>query len=152
MRKLPGRLGIACIQRLRSIWPDQPPIRERTSVMLPKTGVYLSLVLAIGGGSLIAGKSVSGPVRSGRPAAELPAVSLVRPGRKAPSPILFDDFNYSSHAQMSRHGWIIRTAPGWPGVAGARLGGAGVLFLRGSAERGKRLGRIVSSYDWGWAE
>jgi hypothetical protein len=115
--------------------------------MLPKTGIYLSLLLAMGGGSSIAGKSVGGPVRSGRPAAELPAVSLVRPARKAPSPILFDDFNYSNHAQMSRHGWIVRTAPGWPGVAGARWEKTSVIFLRDPEDRGNRLVRMVSSTD-----
>jgi hypothetical protein len=38
----------------------------------------------------------------------------------APRPaVLFDDFSYSSASQLSAHGWIVRTKPGWPGVPGA---------------------------------
>src|SRR5207249_8703800 len=35
------------------------------------------------------------------------------------APVLFDDFSYVSTAQLSAHGWIVRTKPGWPGVPGA---------------------------------
>jgi len=37
----------------------------------------------------------------------------------APPPVLFDDFWYSSPAQLAAHGWIVRSRPGWPGVPGA---------------------------------
>jgi hypothetical protein len=33
--------------------------------------------------------------------------------------IVFDDFSYASRTQLEAHGWIVRTAPGWPGVVGA---------------------------------
>jgi hypothetical protein len=37
-------------------------------------------------------------------------------------PALFDDFNYAAHTDplLSRHGWTLRSAPGGPGVQGAR--------------------------------
>ena len=45
----------------------------------------------------------------------------VMAGQARPSapPVLFDDFSYSSPAQLSAHGWTVRTKPGWPGVPGA---------------------------------
>ena len=36
--------------------------------------------------------------------------------------VLFDDVRYASTAELAPHGWIMRTAPGWPGVAGALWG------------------------------
>lgn len=36
--------------------------------------------------------------------------------------ILFDDFTYTSTAELAPHGWIMRTAAGWPGVPGALWG------------------------------
>jgi len=45
--------------------------------------------------------------------------------------ILFDDFSYSDQAQLTRRGWIIRTAAGFPGVPGAKWGGAGVSARNG---------------------
>src|SRR5258705_11745411 len=35
------------------------------------------------------------------------------------SQVMFDDFNYTKHEQLTMHGWIVRTAPGWPVVPGA---------------------------------
>ncbi|HEV8368985.1 MAG TPA: hypothetical protein VGQ39_13615 [Pyrinomonadaceae bacterium] len=35
------------------------------------------------------------------------------------SAVLFDNYSYSNHQQLKKHGWIIRTIPGWPGVPGA---------------------------------
>jgi len=37
--------------------------------------------------------------------------------------VLFDDFKYTDTSQLAQHGWIIRSAPGWPGVPGATWGG-----------------------------
>lgn len=37
--------------------------------------------------------------------------------------VLFDDFKYTDAKQLEQHGWIIRSAPGWPGVPGATWGG-----------------------------
>lgn len=42
--------------------------------------------------------------------------------RGAQRAVLFDDFTYSSTAELAPHGWIMRTAPGFPGVPGAQWG------------------------------
>jgi hypothetical protein len=36
--------------------------------------------------------------------------------------VLFDDFTYASTSELAPHGWIMRTAPGWPGVKGTAWG------------------------------
>jgi hypothetical protein len=38
------------------------------------------------------------------------------------APTLFDDFSYSSTSELAPNGWIMRTAPGWPGIPGALWG------------------------------
>ncbi|MDT7809124.1 MAG: hypothetical protein QOJ70_2937, partial [Acidobacteriota bacterium] len=48
------------------------------------------------------------------------AVLLVSPlaesaGAQSRSRFLFDDFSYSNQKGLTRNGWIVRTAPGWPG-------------------------------------
>jgi len=74
-------------------------------------------------------------------------VSQQRRQARASSQILFDDFSYSNDRQLARHGWIIRTAPGWPGIPGATWGKKGVSFLNDSGQRGNRLLRMISSTD-----
>ena len=46
--------------------------------------------------------------------------------------VLFDDFNYSDASQLAQHGWIVRTAAGWPGVPGANWGPGNVTFAEGA--------------------
>jgi hypothetical protein len=55
-------------------------------------------------------------------AAALLAAALLPPA----APTLFDDFSYGSAGKAAANGWIVRGAPGWPGVRGARW--AGVTF------------------------
>lgn len=45
--------------------------------------------------------------------------------------MLFDDFHYASTAELAPHGWILRTAPGWPGVPGALWGPESFSLLDG---------------------
>jgi hypothetical protein len=45
--------------------------------------------------------------------------------------VFFDDFTYTSRAQLEKRGWIVRTVAGWPGVPGATWDAAGVTFSRG---------------------
>jgi hypothetical protein len=66
---------------------------------------------------------------------------------KTSEQILFDDFSYSNRQEMTKHGWIIRTAVGWPGVPGATWWSEGVSFLSGQGAHGNRLLRMVSSTD-----
>jgi hypothetical protein len=71
-----------------------------------------------------------------------------KPGAAAARPrILFDDFSYSSRAQLAMHGWIIRTQSGWPGVAGAAWSADNVALVADPARRGNRLLRMSSSTD-----
>lgn len=59
----------------------------------------------------------------------------------AGSRVMFDDFDYSTHQQMEQNGWIIRTAPGWPGVPGATWSKDGVTLPGGG------IVRMTSSTD-----
>ena len=70
----------------------------------------------------------------------LAAVAASTAAGSSPAPILFDDFSYSSAAQLVSHGWIVRTKPGWPGVPGATWRAANVSFHGG-------LMRMTSTTD-----
>jgi hypothetical protein len=61
--------------------------------------------------------------------------------------ILFDDFSYRSHEQLVRNGWILRTAPGWPGVPGAAWLKENVSLHDDPARPGNRVIRMTSSTD-----
>jgi hypothetical protein len=62
-------------------------------------------------------------------------------GAPKPKPrILFDDFSYTTQAQLQRHGWVVRNAPGWPGAKGATWAPQNVTFANG-------LLRLTSSTD-----
>jgi hypothetical protein len=61
--------------------------------------------------------------------------------------VLFDDFSYTSQRQLSRNGWIVRTAPGWPGIPGATWWDEGVTFVRVDGEARGRALRMTSWTD-----
>ena len=48
---------------------------------------------------------------------------------------------------MTRHGWIVRTAAGWPGVPGATWWQEGVTFLKDARAPRNRMLRMTSSTD-----
>ncbi len=73
--------------------------------------------------------------------------SEVAPLMQPAAQILFDDFNYSKHQELSRNGWIVRSVPGWPGVPGATWWQEGVSFLTDTERRGNRILRMTSSTD-----
>jgi hypothetical protein len=73
-----------------------------------------------------------------------PAVALL--ADSAPQ-VLFDDFSYSSHQEMTKHGWIIRTVAGWPGVPGATWWAEGVSFLKDTERPGNGILHMTSSTD-----
>jgi hypothetical protein len=62
-------------------------------------------------------------------------------------PILFDDFNYTNHAQLKKNGWIVRTVDGWPGVPGAKWLATNVTLLKDPANPRNRILRMTSSTD-----
>ena len=59
--------------------------------------------------------------------------------------VLFDDFSYANHKELKQHGWIVRTAPGWPGVPGATWSEHGVSFLKDPNDPRNRILRMTSS-------
>jgi hypothetical protein len=63
--------------------------------------------------------------------------------------VFFDDFHYNTATQLERHGWIVRTAGGWPGVPGAVWRRENVSFANDPARRGNRLLRMTSSTTGG---
>jgi hypothetical protein len=69
---------------------------------------------------------------------------LVVAALMAPAPasaaVFFDDFAYSSAAQLTQHGWQIRTEQGWPGSREATWSPGAVTFTHG-------LMRLTSSTD-----
>ena len=76
-----------------------------------------------------------------------PATSKAARSKKSVLQVLFDDFSYSSHKQLAKNGWIVRTADGWPGVPGASWGKEGVSFIADPNQRGNWLLRMTSSTD-----
>ena len=63
------------------------------------------------------------------------------------TPILFDNFSYSNKEQLKKNGWIVRTAPGWPGVPGAKWLDTNVTLLKDPANAKNRILRLTSSTD-----
>ena len=66
---------------------------------------------------------------------------------RADSHILFDDFNYRNHEDLAKHGWIVRTAPGWPGLPDATWRKEGVSFHDDPDHPGNRIIRMTSFTD-----
>jgi hypothetical protein len=66
---------------------------------------------------------------------------------EVPSNILFDDFTYSTQAEMTANGWIIRSRAGWPGVPGATFRPENVSFVADTQIPNNRLLRMTSSTD-----
>lgn len=63
-----------------------------------------------------------------------------------PTRVLFDDFSYSSLDAFRANGWIARTAPGWPGVAGATWLDT-VTLIDDPASKSNRLVRMTATMD-----
>ena len=66
---------------------------------------------------------------------------------KSKPEILFDDFSYTNQKELKKHGWIVRTAPGWPGVPGATWSERGVTFLKDQKDARNLILRMTSSTD-----
>jgi hypothetical protein len=66
---------------------------------------------------------------------------------KPSSQILFDDFSYTTSKKMIKHGWIIRTADGWPGIPGAKWPTKNVSLIADAERTGNRILRMTSSTD-----
>src|SRR6185369_5092337 len=75
------------------------------------------------------------------------SIATSRTDSRKPMQVLFDDFTYSNKNQLKKHGWIIRTAAGWPGVPGATWSEGGVSLQADADTRGNRFVRMTSSTD-----
>jgi hypothetical protein len=100
---------------------------------------------------LIIGKGAPGPANTfsaDPPSSDHFTGVKMLPRFKEPSTQeLFEDFYYTSHKQMISHGWIIRTAAGWPGMPGATWATNGVSLVADPDRPGNRLLRMTSSTD-----
>jgi hypothetical protein len=108
------------------------------------TSFLLLLGTAVSHHALIA--SATDKATSARPTNNWPASSKDRIKAQA-SQTLFDDFNYSNHADLEKHGWIVRTADGWPGIPGASWRKEGVSFIKDADQAGNRIIRMTSTTD-----
>lgn len=75
------------------------------------------------------------------------AVSSVSSSQPPKSQVLFDDFSYINKKQLKKNGWIVRTAPGWPGIPGATWWDEGVTLLKDPDNAANRIVRMTSSTD-----
>ena len=66
---------------------------------------------------------------------------------KSKPAVLFDDFSYTNQRELKKHGWIVRTEAGWPGVPGAIWSEQGVSILKDPKEPRNRILRMTSSTD-----
>ena len=116
--------------------------------MLFQIRPYFRLLLVIGSASLSSINALTAPSPPAiRSTGQQQAVSRVSNRTKVSSQTFFDDFNYSNYKQLAKHGWIIRTAAGWPGMPGAIWGSKGVSVPADPDQRGNRLLRMTSSTD-----
>jgi hypothetical protein len=97
--------------------------------------LYLFCVLIVGGCTIVARNAVT-PTAQTQPTLNSES-----------SQILFDDFSYSTHDEMTSNGWIIRSGSGWPGVPGATFRAENVSFVDYPNPTGNRLLRMTSSTD-----
>lgn len=61
--------------------------------------------------------------------------------------VMFDDFSYTSFADASKNGWLIRTETGHPGVKNATWWTEGVSFHPDMINTGNQVMRITSKTD-----
>lgn len=65
-----------------------------------------------------------------------------------PDAVFFDDFSYRTNDdRFAEHGWVVRTAGGWPGVPGAIWWEDGVRFVRDPDDTQNRLVQMTSKTD-----
>jgi hypothetical protein len=85
-----------------------------------------------------------GPIPSPSTARQTPNTAASKTSKPS---ILFDDFSYTNKDQLKKHGWILRKAPGWPGVPGATWSEDGVSIVLDPDRPGNRILRMTSSTE-----
>ena len=79
-----------------------------------------------------------------------PSSGVGSPRAGSASPVLFDDFDYAGFSPLLkfwRHGWVARTAQGWPGMPAAGWSTDNVSFVRDLSNKRNWLLRMTSSTD-----
>ena len=61
--------------------------------------------------------------------------------------LFFDDFTYADSSHMADHGWILRTAAGWPGISGAIWSSDSIRIVEDPDQAGNRLVQMTASSD-----
>jgi hypothetical protein len=108
---------------------------------LMKSSTTLSLIVLCAAASLLAATDSLAQTTTRQ------AARVAEPASKSGAKVMFDDFSYSAQSQMTRHGWIVRTVAGWPGVPGATWWRAGVTFVNDASAPRNRILRMTSSTD-----
>lgn len=113
------------------------------------TVLYITvLFVMVSGGRDASNAAPTAPAALRDTAGGQPAISLETAlGADGSGQTLFDDFSYSNYKQLARHGWIIRSKAGWPGIPGASWGTKGVTLLVDPDLPGNHLLRMTSATD-----
>lgn len=74
-------------------------------------------------------------------------MSLVPVVARAAAGTFFDDFSYADLNALRQGGWLVRTAPGHPGISGAQWGEAQLSLVEDAESAGNRLLRLQASTD-----
>ncbi|MGH9971602.1 MAG: glycoside hydrolase family 16 protein [Pyrinomonadaceae bacterium] len=121
----------------------------KSSQMLCATGLNISLLFVTAGVNPAPSLSAIEPAGLPPPTAwnEPSEAAATAPAMRPVVQVLFDDFNYTSQRELKKHGWIIRTAAGWPGVPGATWSEEGVSLLKDADEPNNTILRMTSATD-----
>ena len=106
------------------------------------TLLFLMLIV-----SLVSGSSAKQTTSPAGASHNRKVTSTTTESVKSKPAVLFDDFSYTNQKELKKHGWIVRTEAGWPGVPGAIWSEQGVSFLKDPKEPRNRILRMTSSTD-----
>ena len=109
--------------------------------------IITKVLSAITLGLLLVVSNISRDVHANSTGSLTHEVPAPTPAIKAAAQILFDDFSYSNQKQLEKHGWIIRTKEGWPGVPGATWSARGVTIVKDPSQRTNLILRMTSATD-----
>lgn len=73
--------------------------------------------------------------------------AVASPAGATNAAVFFDDFSHPDLAALRSRGWIVREAPGHPGLPGARWDPAGIRLVADEAHAGQRLLRLHARTD-----
>ncbi|MDT5261573.1 MAG: hypothetical protein QOC61_577 [Acidobacteriota bacterium] len=121
----------------------------KTYATLSVVSLCVVFILAAGGRTVSPQALAAGSTDS-RQAVVIVNPSVLRgaaTGKKQSPRIMFDDFSYSGQSELTRNGWIVRSAAGWPGVPGATWWREGVSFPKDERAPRNRVLRMTSSTD-----